>query len=422
MTHTDRVLAEVDRATDEIVEFTADLVRIPTINPPGDEYEACARFLGDHLRGHDFDVEYFVADGLPEHTARYPRVNVVGTRRGGGGPVVHLNGHIDVVPPGDGWTLDPFGGLVRDGRIFGRGVCDMKAGLAAAVYAWIFLFPGGDGANPVCELGFRPEPPEGDLVDLAAAIPYRMTSRIRGERAPLASGDQEALASLAAACGAKILWITDPGKLAEAGALLGKLNRIGYFNPESHPGIMKMLRWTEQEVEETRDGIPVNTMELSPVELTGLHLMNSYQVLKYMKNLGAGRALESMPVAWAKSASALCLLVLPRAPSAGAFFEAGRVLERLWLTATVRGLAFQLLGVSSYFDRMLHGGGEGFSAAEQQILDQARSRYAALFEIPVGVCETVLFRIARPNAAVGRAPRRRIEDLMADVAEYKHAS
>jgi succinyl-diaminopimelate desuccinylase len=46
-----------------------------------------------------------------------------------------LNGHIDVVPPGDGWTVDPFAGVVRDARIFGRGVCDMKAGLAAAVYA-----------------------------------------------------------------------------------------------------------------------------------------------------------------------------------------------------------------------------------------------------------------------------------------------
>jgi succinyl-diaminopimelate desuccinylase len=135
MTHTDLVLAEVDRAVDEIVQFTADLVRIPTINPPGDEYEVCARFLGDHLRRRDFDVEYIVADGRPEHTARHPRVNVVGSRRGGDGPVVHLNGHIDVVPPGDGWTLDPFGGLVRDGKIFGRGVCDMKAGLAAAVYA-----------------------------------------------------------------------------------------------------------------------------------------------------------------------------------------------------------------------------------------------------------------------------------------------
>lgn len=283
-------------------------------------------------------------------------------------------------------------------------------------------FPGGDGANPVCELGFCPAPPRDDSGELAAAIPYRMTTRIRGDRTPLASADQEKLSSVAAEHGAKILWITDPAKLAEAGLVLGKLNRIGYLNPESHAGIMKMLRWTTQEAAATGDGIPVDTMELSTVELTGLHMVTSHQVLKYMNNLGMGRALENMPVAWTRSASALCLLVLAREPSAGTFFEAGRILERLWLTATVRGLAFQLLGVSSYFDRLLHGGGEGFSAAERQILEQARSRYAALFEIPAGVCETVLFRIARPNAAVGRAPRRRVEDLMADVAEYKHAS
>ncbi len=52
-----------------------------------------------------------------------------------GHPLVHLNGHFDVVPAGDGWTVDPFGGMVRDGRIYGRGACDMKAGIAAAVYA-----------------------------------------------------------------------------------------------------------------------------------------------------------------------------------------------------------------------------------------------------------------------------------------------
>ena len=48
---------------------------------------------------------------------------------------MHLNGHFDVVPAGDGWTVDPFGGVVRDGRLYGRGACDMKAGIAAAVYA-----------------------------------------------------------------------------------------------------------------------------------------------------------------------------------------------------------------------------------------------------------------------------------------------
>lgn len=131
----ERVLAEVDRAAEEIVQLTADLVRIPTVNPPGEDYEACAYFLGDFLKRRAYDIEYIAADGRPEHTPRFPRVNVIGTRRGGPGPVVHLNGHIDVVPPGDGWTVDPFGALVLDGKIFGRGVCDMKAGIAAAVFA-----------------------------------------------------------------------------------------------------------------------------------------------------------------------------------------------------------------------------------------------------------------------------------------------
>jgi succinyl-diaminopimelate desuccinylase len=132
----DRILTEIDRAVDEIVQFTVDLVRIPTVNPPGDEYEACAHFLGDELKRRAWDVEYIVAEGRPEHTRQHPRVNVVGSRRGtGGGPVVHLNGHIDVVPAGGGWTVDPFEGVVRDGKIFGRGVCDMKAGLAAALFA-----------------------------------------------------------------------------------------------------------------------------------------------------------------------------------------------------------------------------------------------------------------------------------------------
>ena len=132
----ERITAEVDRAADEIVKYTQDLVRIPTVNPPGDQYAACAVFIGDDLNRRGYDVEYIAAEGQPEHTRRYPRVNVVGSRRGsGGGPVVHLNGHFDVVPAGDGWTMDPFAGTIRDGRIYGRGVCDMKAGIAAAVFA-----------------------------------------------------------------------------------------------------------------------------------------------------------------------------------------------------------------------------------------------------------------------------------------------
>ena len=132
----DRVLTEVEAARDEIVAFTAEMIRIPTVNPPGECYRDCAELIGRRFGETGLAVEYVEAEGRPEHTAEYPRVNVVG--RGDavpGRPRLHLNGHFDVVPPGDGWTVDPFAGVVRDGRIYGRGASDMKSGIAAAVFA-----------------------------------------------------------------------------------------------------------------------------------------------------------------------------------------------------------------------------------------------------------------------------------------------
>lgn len=136
MTYIEKVLAAVDEARSEIVDFACDLIRIPTVNPPGQHYDVCAHALGSRLERLGFDVEYLAAEGRPEHTTRCPRINVVGLWRGQTDhPLLHLNGHLDVVPPGAGWSVDPFGAVVRDQRIYGRGACDMKAGLAAAVYA-----------------------------------------------------------------------------------------------------------------------------------------------------------------------------------------------------------------------------------------------------------------------------------------------
>ncbi len=132
----DKLMAVIDDATDEMVEFTRDMLRIPTVNPPGDAYVECAELIGRRLEAFGFVVDYPIAEGRPEHTSSHPRMNVVGLRQGRSmRPLIHLNGHFDVVPVGDGWTIDPFGGVVRDGRIYGRGSCDMKAGITAAVYA-----------------------------------------------------------------------------------------------------------------------------------------------------------------------------------------------------------------------------------------------------------------------------------------------
>ena len=129
----ERVLQQIEAATEEIIALAADLVRIPTVNPPGEEYCAAAELIADHLRRGAMEDEF-------HRTARRlggpPRPNVVGLLEGDSpGPCVHFNGHFDVVPPGAGWTVDPFGGKVDNGRLYGRGSADMKAGLAAAIFA-----------------------------------------------------------------------------------------------------------------------------------------------------------------------------------------------------------------------------------------------------------------------------------------------
>jgi len=126
----------VDNRVEELVTLTAELIRFPTINPPGEAYRPCAEYLGERLRRRGFSIDYVRGEGAPGDNDRYPRANVVARFEGRGpGPTVHFNSHIDVVEAGEGWTVDPFAGTVKEGRVYGRGACDMKGGLAASVIA-----------------------------------------------------------------------------------------------------------------------------------------------------------------------------------------------------------------------------------------------------------------------------------------------
>jgi succinyl-diaminopimelate desuccinylase len=126
----------VEARRDAVTELTRELIRFPTVNPPGKAYRACAEHLGERLRRLGFEVQYVRGEGQVGDSDRYPRTNVIARIEGKRpGPTVHFNGHTDVVPAGRGWTHQPFEGTVADGRVYGRGACDMKGGLAAAVIA-----------------------------------------------------------------------------------------------------------------------------------------------------------------------------------------------------------------------------------------------------------------------------------------------
>ena len=146
----ERLLKAVDERIDELIALTVELIRFPTVNPPGDAYQPCAEYLGARLKKRGFGVEFVRGEGAPGDTDRYPRINVIGRFDGRSpGATVHFNSHIDVVEAGEGWSVDPFAGIIRDGRVYGRGACDMKGGLAASVIAaeaFMAVYPDFPGA------------------------------------------------------------------------------------------------------------------------------------------------------------------------------------------------------------------------------------------------------------------------------------
>jgi len=211
-----RVLEAVDGDAEEMVGLLARLVRIPGITGSAQENDAQAE-MASRLTAAGLDVDHWRIS-LPELLAapdfpgwevrRTEAWGLVGRLPGQGtGPDLMLNGHIDVVPPGDAaaWTGDPFAGRIvgglADGTLYGRGACDMKGGLVAALWAVRALQhtgvplggdvllasvqgeeDGGLGTFATLRRGWRadacviPEPTSLDLVPAAAgALTFRLS-------------------------------------------------------------------------------------------------------------------------------------------------------------------------------------------------------------------------------------------------------
>ena len=112
---------------DDVRHLLTKLIRSRSLNPPGDVRE-CAGLIAEELRKRNLPSE--IIEEKPGVA------NVVSLLQGqAGGKTMVWNGHFDVVPAGENWEFDPFGGEFRDGYIYGRGSSDMKSGLAAMIVA-----------------------------------------------------------------------------------------------------------------------------------------------------------------------------------------------------------------------------------------------------------------------------------------------
>lgn len=131
----ERLDAWIDAHFDEEVRFLQELVRVPTDTPPGNNAPHAER-TAELLQGFGFEAErHPVPEAEVKAAGLQSITNLILRRRYGDGTVVALNAHGDVVPPGEGWTHDPYGGEVVDGRIYGRATAVSKGDFASFTFA-----------------------------------------------------------------------------------------------------------------------------------------------------------------------------------------------------------------------------------------------------------------------------------------------
>src|SRR5688572_10007783 len=127
--------AQVDATHADAVAFLRDVVRAPTDTPPGDNAPH-AEHTARLLEAMGFTVERHRVDDADVRAAGLVSiVNLVVRRTFGPGPVIALNAHGDVVPPGEGWTHPPYEGVVEQGRMYVRGVAVSKSDFATYAFA-----------------------------------------------------------------------------------------------------------------------------------------------------------------------------------------------------------------------------------------------------------------------------------------------
>ena len=135
MTSYEKLDAWIDAHFDEQVAFLQELIRVPTDTPPGNNTPHAER-AAELLEQFGLTTEKYAVPEAEVHAMGLQSItNLLVRRTYGPGKTVLLNAHGDVVPPGDGWTKDPYGGEIEDGMIYGRAAAVSKCDFTTYTFA-----------------------------------------------------------------------------------------------------------------------------------------------------------------------------------------------------------------------------------------------------------------------------------------------
>lgn len=273
------------------------------------------------------------------------------------------------------------------------------------------LFPEGLDSTLICKVDWKRSRTQIVLDPLFGQIKTRMTNRLVGYRTNISAENLAALQSAAREADAELRLLTSSSQLSQIAKVLGQVDRIVMLEPEFHSDLMGELRWSPEDAERTRDGIDVRSLELSNIDRVALELVARPRVVAAINRLGGGGALGTMTRKWIDCASAVGLLLVGGNPS-HRYFQGGRALQRVWLTATSRGIGIQPITVITAIHARAKHHPASLSSRAIKLFNELLPQYLELFAPLDELSDVFLFRLHQEGMPKVRALRRPIDEIL----------
>lgn len=221
----------------------------------------------------------------------------------------------------------------------------------------------------------------------------RNTNRKITQHQPLQKKDLQQLKEIAATIpGTQLAWVAEPTTLKQLGELVAEADRIRLLHPTGHKNFVEEIRWSPEENLEKRDGIDIESIELSPLDLAGFRMARKWSVANLLRKWGGGEAFKKLGKRSIENASAVGLITMPGF-SYEDYYNAGRSLERVWITANGLNISIQPCTALVYlFYRLIEMKGEGLSSEVIEELKKIKNKFNTLFPEATSNAEIFLFR------------------------------
>lgn len=259
-------------------------------------------------------------------------------------------------------------------------------------------------ADLIARIGFEPGAAKDPLADY---LEKRCTNRKPYAARPI---DAEIVGRLTATTKrfpkVDLLWVQDKSRLERLGRIVARADRLIFENPRIHGHLFSTIRWTREEVERTRDGLPVESLELGRVGSLGLRSLKRWYTVEFLNRFGFSKAAARHSLVLMQRCSAAGLIMAPDT-SRSSFLDCGRAFQRIWLQATKENLSVQPMTAIIFFQlRSRLGEYDGLLHNQITSVNEFRRDLDSFFTLSKDGVPAMLFRVGLGTLPSARTIRR----------------